>query len=171
MDQLPDIIFETERLLVRRFTTEDAPFIYRLVNEPAWLQYIGDRHVRSVEDARQYLINGALKSYTENGFGPWLVQVKQTGISAGMCGLFKRDYLEEADIGFAFLPEYNGQGYGYEVASATLRYARENLGMDRFAAFTAKDNYASIKLLMKIGFAEAGVLVLDGEELFLFKTS
>lgn len=161
---------ETPRLRLRKFTLEDAPFIMRLVNEPAWLQYIGDRHVHSIADAEQYLLKGALRSYEEHGFGSGMVLLKETGEEIGMCGLFKRDYLDEADIGFAFLPEYYGKGYGTEIAQATLDYARETLGFDRVAAFTSKDNFTSMKLLAKIGFKPAGTITLEGEELNLFKT-
>jgi RimJ/RimL family protein N-acetyltransferase len=161
---------ETTRLRLRKFTLDDAPFILRLVNEPSWLQYIGDRHVHSIEDAERYLLTGAMRSYADNGFGSGMVTVKETGEEIGMCGLFKRDYLEEVDLGFALLPEYTGKGYAVEIAEATLRYAKEVLGFPRVAAFTAKDNHASMKLLTRIGFKPAGNITLEGEELNLFKT-
>lgn len=161
---------ETPRLRLRKFTLADAPFILRLVNEPSWLQYIGDRHVHSIADAEQYLLKGALRSYEENGFGSGMVLLKETAEEIGMCGLFKRDYLDEVDIGFAFLPQYTGKGYGLEIAQATLDYARESLGIHRVAAFTSKDNFTSMKLLAKLGFKPAGVITLEGEELNLFKT-
>lgn len=161
---------ETPRLKLRKFTLEDAPFIMRLVNEPSWLRFIGDRHVHSIADAEKYLLNGAIRSYAENGFGSGMVLLKETGEQIGMCGLFKRDYLDEVDIGFAFLPAFTGKGYGMEIAQATLDYARETLGFTRVAAFTSKDNFTSMKLLAKLGFKPAGTITPDGEELNLFKT-
>jgi RimJ/RimL family protein N-acetyltransferase len=161
---------ETPRLRLRKFTFDDAPFIMRLVNEPSWLQFIGDRNVHSVPDAEQYLLNGTMRSYVDNGFGSGMVTLKATGEEIGMCGLFKRDYLEEVDLGFALLPEYTGKGYALEIAEATLRYARETLGFPRVAAFTAQDNYTSMKLLDKLGFKPAGTITLEGETLNLFKT-
>ena len=161
---------ETPRLRLRKFTLDDAAFIMRLVNEPSWLQFIGDRNVHSLEDAERYLLNGTMRSYADNGFGSGMVILKETGEEIGMCGLFKRDYLEEIDLGFALLPEYTGKGYALEIAEATLHYAKEVLGFPRVAAFTAKDNHASMRLLARIGFKPAGTIDLEGEELNLFKT-
>ena len=161
------ILFETERLQLRTFTLRDAPFIYQLVNDPEWLRYIGDRHVRTKADAEQYLRNGALKSYMLNGFGPGAVILKETGEPLGMCGLFKRPYLEQLDLGFAFLPAYRGQGYAFEITSANLEYARKELGIERIMAFTARENEASLRLLKKLGFKDAGEFVLEGESLYL----
>lgn len=161
------ILFETERLKLRTFTLRDAPFMYQLVNDPEWIKYIGDRHVRSITDAEQYLRNGALKSYMLNGFGPGLVILKETGESIGMCGLFRRPYLEDVDLGFAFLPAYRGQGFAYEIALATLEYAWKELGVKKVMAFTAKENEASLRLLKKLGFKDAGEFVLEGESLYL----
>lgn len=161
------ILFETERLKLRTFTLRDAPLIYQLVNDPEWLKYIGDRHVRTIADAEQYLRNGALKSYMLNGFGPGAVILRETGESIGMCGLFKRPYLEDVDLGFAFLPAFRGRGFAFEIASANLEYAWKELGVERVMAFTVKENIASLRLLEKLGFKDAGEFVLDGESLYL----
>src|SRR6201986_3267525 len=117
-------ILETERLRVREFTLNDAAFIIELVNSPGWLKYIGDRNIKTDDKAKEYLQNGPLKSYAENGFGLSMVELKSDGTPVGMCGIIKRVALEHADIGFAFLPQYMGKGYAYEIASATLLFAK-----------------------------------------------
>jgi RimJ/RimL family protein N-acetyltransferase len=112
------IILETDRLILRQFTTEDAEFILELVNEPSFIQNIGDRGVRTLEDARSYILRVAVASYEKNGFGLYLVELKESGQAIGMCGLIKRDGLEDVDIGYAFLPKFWSKGYAQEAASA-----------------------------------------------------
>lgn len=144
-------ILDTERLSLHAFTPEDAPFIVGLVNTIGWLTYIGDKKIHTTQQAIQYLQDGPLKSYKDHGFGLWLVKLKSTSAPIGMCGFLKRDYLPAPDIGFAFLPEYAGKGYAYEIASATLQYAKENLGIKTIQAITLPANERSIKLLERIG--------------------
>lgn len=162
---------ETDRLYLRHLGVSDAPFIVNLLNSKGWLDYIGDRNVRTIEEAEAYLLNGPIKSYRDNGFGISLVILKDGNIPIGSCGLLKRDYLESADLGFAFLPEYIGQGYGYESASAVLEYARHELKLSPVMAFTVPHNVASIKLLEKLGFYFEKVFTMPGEteELNLFR--
>jgi RimJ/RimL family protein N-acetyltransferase len=144
-------ILETERLILREFTLNDVDFIIELLNSPGWLQFIGDRNVRTKEDAVNYLTNGPMKSYAKNGFGLSLVQKKDDGTAIGMCGIIRRDNLDCPDIGFAFLPEYSGRGYAFEIANATLDYARGKLGLPTICAITLKENVRSIRLLEKLG--------------------
>ncbi len=148
-------ILETERLTLRKFNVNDALFIVELLNTPGWLQFIGDRNVKSVNDAQQYLITGPMSSYKENGFGLSLVQRKENGIPIGMCGLLKRETLEYPDIGFAFLPQYQDKGYAYEIAAATLEYAADILQIGHICAITLPENQKSIKLLKKLQFVFA----------------
>ncbi len=145
------IILETNRLLLRQFKTTDASFILLLLNNPSWLHYIGDRNVRTLDDACEYLINGPMKSYRENGFGLSMVEIKNGNIPIGMCGLIKRESLEYPDIGFALLPEYEGKGYALEIASATLALAKNKPGLEKIVAITSEDNTRSIALLNKLG--------------------
>ncbi|MED1950624.1 GNAT family N-acetyltransferase [Brevibacillus centrosporus] len=145
------IVLETERLYLRYQTLDDAPFILELVNDPAWLQFIGDRGVRTLDDARSYIANGAIKSYERDGFGFYLVERKEDHTLLGMCGLVKREGLEDVDIGFAFLPDYRSKGYAYEAASAVMQYAKETLGLTRVVAITTQDNHSSGRLLEKLG--------------------
>lgn len=161
-------ILETERLFLRKPTVDDAAFMLRLVNEPSWLQYIGDRKVYTLEDAKNYLLNGSIKSFESSGFGFGIVVLKETGDCIGTCGLVKRVFLDDVDIGFAFFPEYGGKGYAFEVADATLQYAHKELGIKRIAAITTSDNLSSIKLLKKLGFLFARTILVEGEELYLF---
>lgn len=156
-------ILETERLTLVELNTDDAPFVLRIVNEPSWLQYIGDRGVRNMNDARQYILDGPVKSYKEHGFGLYLAKLKN-GTPIGLCGLLKREALEDVDVGFAFLPEYTGHGYAYESASAVMEYGRTALGLGRIVAITAMDNHKSIKLLQKLGLSFEKVIKLDKDE-------
>lgn len=146
-----EIIFETERLLVCKHTLDDAGFMLNLLNSPDWLAYIGDRNVHSLQDARAYLENGSLAHYQKHGFGFWGVRLKTDLAIIGSCGLMIRDYLPHADIGFAFLPEYLGKGYGYESALAALQYADTHLDIGKICAITNPDNTASKGLLTKLG--------------------
>jgi RimJ/RimL family protein N-acetyltransferase len=163
-------VLETERLILRWLLAEDAAFILELVNDPAWLRFIGDRGVRTLEDARDYILNGPIAMYRRVGFGLYLVELKQSATPIGMCGLIERVGLEDVDIGFAFLPAFRGQGYGYEAASATMTYAQETLGLDRVVAIASPDNQSSIALLTKLGMSFEKMLRLgeDPEELVLF---
>lgn len=145
-------MLETERLRIRRFGLDDAPFVLELINDPDWHRFIGDRGVRTLEGARGYIEKSLLALYAKLGFGLDLVELKETGEPVGMCGLIKRDTLEHVDIGFAFLPAARGQGYAYESAVAVRDYAVGELGLERLVAITSPDNDASGKLLQKLGF-------------------
>ena len=163
-------VLETERLRLRWLSTDDAPFILELVNDPAWLRFIGDRGVRTLADARSYILNGPVAMYRRVGFGLYLVELRQNAQPIGMCGLIQRAGLADIDIGFAFLPAFYGQGYAYEAASATLHYAQETLGLARVVAITAPDNQRSIRLLTKLGLSFEELLRLseDQPEVMLF---
>ena len=166
---MKNIILETPRLRLCRPEITDAPFMLRIVNEPSWLQYIGDRNVHSIEDAEKYLLNGTIKSFETKGFGFGMVELKSTGDTIGMCGFVKRDFLDDVDLGFAFLPEYTGQGYAFEIASACMIYAKEELNIEKLCAIVTPDNLSSIRLLKKLGFFHDGFVTHEDEELFLFK--
>jgi RimJ/RimL family protein N-acetyltransferase len=160
-------ILETDRLLLRQLTTDDAEFILELLNEPAWIQYIGDRGVRTLEDARAYILNGPVASYAKNGFGLYLVALKETNESIGMCGLIKRDTLDDVDIGYAFLPKYWGKGYAVEAAQAVKTYARDGLGLRRIVAITDPANGGSIRVLEKIGLGFERMVRLSADDIEL----
>ncbi len=145
------IICETERLVLRELTLDDAPFILRLLNDPAWIEFIGDRGVRTADAARGYLETRILKMYRDHGLGLWLVEKKDETTPAGICGLLKRDTLNEVDLGYAFLPEFRGRGLAYEAGLASLVYGRTHLGLRRIIALTAPKNFHSIALLEKLG--------------------
>ncbi len=165
-------ILETDRLIIRRLTLEDAAFILELVNDPSWLRYIGDRGVRTLEDARNYIVKGPLEMYGRLGFGLYLVELKGEGVPLGMCGLLKRDSLKDVDIGFAFLPGFRGKGYAYEAASAVLAYGKNTLGLERIVAIVSPGNDSSIKLLGKLGFTfEQRIQLSEQDEVKLFVTA
>ncbi len=163
------VILETERLILRHFEVRDAPFILALVNDPAWLKYIGDRHVHSIEQAEAYILNGAIKSYKDHGFGFYIVLLKESNIPIGTCGLAKRPFLDTTDFGFAFLPEYTGKGLAFEMASANLAYAIEVLDMTALIAITLPDNERSIRLLEKLGFKFEKTFMEEEEEVSLYR--
>jgi len=163
-------IIETDRLILCRLTTDDAAFILKLVNDAMFLRHIGDRGVKTLDDARKYILNGPVDSYERFGFGLYLTKLKDGDIPIGICGLLKRDSLEDVDVGFAFLPEYRRKGYAYESASAVLDHGKTILGLNRIIAVTSPDNNRSIKILKKIGltYREMIKLTPDEEECKLF---
>jgi len=165
-----NLIFETERLRLREFTLTDTAFIVELLNTSGWLKYIGDRNVRTEKQAIAYLENGPVRSYREHGFGLSAVELKQENKIIGMCGILKRDTLEHPDIGFAFLPDFMGNGYAYEIASTTLAYANDTLHLPIICAITDPDNTSSIRLLEKIRMTFIKTFRFPGtnEELLLF---
>ena len=144
-------ILETERLSLRRLTVEDAGLIVELLNDASFLRFIGDKGVRTSEDACQYILSGPIDSYERHGFGLWLVETRGSETPVGICGLLKRETLSDVDIGFAFLPEYRSLGYAYESAAAVLDYGRNVLGLQRVVAIADDDNTGSIRVLEKIG--------------------
>lgn len=161
---------ETERLTLREVSTDDADFILRLLNEPSFLRFIGDKGVRNLQDARQYILNGPIASYNQNGFGLYLVVLKSMNTSIGMCGLIKRETLTDVDIGFAFLPEFWNKGYALESATAVFSYGKDVLKLPRIVAITNKDNVTSGKLLERLGLHFDRLIDLngDGDETKLF---
>lgn len=163
-------VLETERLILRRLHAGDAPFIVELLNDPAWLEHIGDKGVRTLDDARKYLETGPLEMYARLGFGLYLAEGKGNGEPVGLCGVLKRESLEHVDLGFALLPRFRGMGLAFEAASGTMEYALNVLGLSRLVAITSQNNLPSGRLLEKLGFRfERNVrLAADGEELRLY---
>ena len=161
---------ETERLILRRLNVDDAAFILTLLNEPSFLRYIGDKKVRDLDGARQYILNGPVASYDRNGFGLCLVELKESHTPIGICGLLKRDELPDPDIGFALLPDFWNKGFAFEAANAVLQDGRERLSIEHILAITSLDNEASINLLERLGFKFEKVIKLsaDGEQVRLF---
>jgi RimJ/RimL family protein N-acetyltransferase len=149
---MSDVILQTDRLRLRRLTPDDAAFIFELVNEPSFIENIGDRNVRSEEDAVSYIQNGPMASYERFGYGLYQVELIHTSTPIGICGPLKRETLEYPDLGFAFLPLFWGQGYALESSAAVMNYSRVVLGLHDIAAITTPSNERSIKLLEKLGF-------------------
>ena len=163
-------ILDTDRLALYEFTLDDAPFVFELMNTPTWIQFIGDRGIKTLEDAKKYILDKLIKSYADNGFGLYLVKLKEENKSIGMCGLVNRPTLDDVDIGFALMPEYEGNGFGYESATAVLKYAKKELNLKKIVAITVSENQNSIKLLQRIGLHFEKMIDSDGEELMLFST-
>ena len=164
------MILETDRLRLRQLLLDDAEFILRLLNEPSFIQNIGDRGVRNLDDAQAYITKGPAASYERFGFGLWMVETRNDQTPIGICGLLKRDVLPDVDIGYALLTEFWSQGYALEAATAVVSYARETLGLKRVAAVTNSDNTSSIRLLEKMGFQYERMvrLSVDAPEIKLF---
>jgi ribosomal-protein-alanine N-acetyltransferase len=164
------ISFETERLIVREFTIDDGAFVFELMNSEGWLNYIGDRHIKSIADAEAYIEEKYLPSYKLNGYGAYVIVLKETGIAVGSCGLYKRENLEHPDLGFAFQTEYVGKGYGFEASKGVIQHAKKVLGINIFLGMTMPENIPSIKLLEKLGLKKKGRFSFNDttEELILF---
>lgn len=164
-------IIETERLILREFHTGDAGFVFELLNSEGWLKFIGDRGVKTIEDAHHYILNRFIESYRTNGFGAYLVVLKEGKLPIGMCGLIKRQELDDVDIGYALLPQHQGKGYSFEAAANTLAYAKTVLNMHRIVAITNPDNVSSINLLKKLGLSyERMIKLAEKDEVMLFLT-
>ncbi len=164
-------IIETERLTLREIdSATDAEFVFELLNTPKFIQYIGDRGVDSVEQARDFIENRYRQSYRDHGYGLYAVELKADNTAVGMCGFVRRDTLPGPDLGFAFLPEHEGKGYGFEAARAALEHGRDKLGFTKVLAITSQDNDVSGKLLEKLGFSFDRIIATpESEELKLFE--
>lgn len=157
-------VAETDRLKLREFIKDDAPFLLELLNTPAWIKYIGDRNVRTIDDARDYAATRLITSYHRFGFGLYMVQKKDDSTPIGMCGLVRREALEDVDLGFAFLPQYQGLGYATEAGAATMELAKKKVKSKRLVAITMVDNSHSISLLQKLGFNFEKTVNFPGED-------
>ena len=164
-------VARTERLKIAKISKNDAPFIFELVNSPSWIKYIGDRNIKTVDDAENYIENTHLKSYKTNGFGFYKVLLKAEDDKAiGTCGLAKRSELEDIDMGFGFLPDYEGKGYGLECSLAIMELAKSQFHIKKLTAITLPTNHNSVRLLEKLGmrFEKKVIPFEDDEELLLF---
>jgi len=164
------IVLETERLMLRHAELDDAAFVLRLLNEPSFRQFIGDRGVRTLDAAAKYIAERFIASYERNGFGLWVVERKESAGAIGISGLVKRDTLPDADIGFAFLPEFWSKGYAFESAAGVKRHAVDVLKLPRLLAITNPDNTGSIRIVEKLGlvFLHTMQLSADDKEVKLF---
>ena len=156
-------IATTSRLTLREMTVLDAPFIHALLNQPTFLRFIGDRQVRSDDDAAVFIDSRYRQSYRDHGYGLWVVEATDAATPIGICGFVRRDALPAADIGFAFLPEFEGRGYAYEAAAATLLHGHALLGLTQVLAIATEDNTRSHRLLIRLGFQRSGAITMPGE--------
>ena len=166
-------ILETKRLILREVSAGDAEFMLDLLNQPSFIKYIGDRNVRTTAEAEEFIETRYRQSYRDNGFGLYAVELKDSAEVIGICGFVKRDTLPEPDIGFAFLPQFCGQGFAVESAAGSMKYGEETLGFTKVLAITTQNNESSGKLLEKIGFkfVESVKMPHDEDELKLFSWS
>ncbi len=156
-------LLQTDRLILSELTEEDAPLIVAVLNDPDFLRNIGDRGVRTEDDAHRYITDGPMAMYRQYGFGLYKVELKD-GTPIGTCGLIRRDGLEDADIGFAFLPAFRNQGYAQEAAQAVMDYGREEVALERIVAIVLPDNTPSVRLLEKIGLHREKTIRLPGDD-------
>lgn len=157
-------ILDTERLTLSLITLADAEFYLELVNDPTWITNIRNMGILTVEEARESILNNQIASQEKDGFSFYLVRRQQGQVAMGMCGLKKRDFLDDVDLGYAFLPRYAGQGYALEAATAVVQYARTVLALPKLAAITSPGNQRSNQLLRKLGFNLEKVIVLPEAE-------
>lgn len=163
------MIAETERLILREFTSTDSHFIIQLLNTEGWLRNIGNRNVTNVAQAVEFIEERLRPSYIQNGFGFYVVESKDSKTALGMCGLVRRDGLENVDVGYAFLPEHFGKGYAFESTSRIVQFAKEKVGLKALDAITIAANAPSIKLLERLGFHFETNILLNEEELMLYR--
>lgn len=161
---MPEFVLQTQRLRLRRFDAHDADFILALLNDPGWHRFIGDRGVRSDDDAREWIASRLIETYERLGYGFWAVQRHDSDELLGLCGLIKRDTLPDVDVGYAFLPAHRGQGYAREAVLGCLQHARDVLGMPRVLAITSPENTASQRVLEAAGMRLEDRRTLAGEE-------
>jgi len=155
---------ETDRLILRRVTLDDADLLLAVWNDPAFIRNVGDRGVRTIAEAQEAMRAGALKLYADYGFGPYAMVRKSDGVRMGICGLFKRDNLEYPDIGFGVLPEFCGQGYAGEASFAVLAHARDDLHLAELAAIVSPDNAPSVGLIKKLGLEFVEMITMPGDD-------
>jgi len=144
------VICTTARLRLRTAVPSDHAFYHALVNDPLFVEHIGDRGIRTLADAERALVDGTIAMQRERGHSLYVVERKDDGVPVGMCGLIRRDSLPDVDIGYAFLPVGRGLGYGLEAARAVLAHAPA-VGVTRLLAIAAPTNYASNLLLQRLG--------------------
>lgn len=164
------VVLETPRLVLRRLTVDDAPFMLTLLNEPSFFANIGDKGVRTLDQARQFLLDSHIASYERNGYGHYRVDVKETGEPIGTCGLINREALKAIDVGFAYLPAYWSKGYATEAALAVMDYGRRQLGVQKIVAIVSPHNSGSIRVLEKLGlrFEKPVQMAAGGETIHLY---
>ena len=155
---------QTDRLTLRWFAPGDEDILLAVWNDPAFIQNVGDRGIRTAEQASEALANGPLKLYAEHGYGPYRVALADSGEAIGLCGLFKREFLDDPDIGFALLPDYCGKGFAYEAATVVLDHARHGLGLGRITAIVSSGNTTSIGLIKKLGLRFESMVTMPGED-------
>lgn len=142
---------------------EDKELIFRLYNSPKFIQYIGDRNIKSVEDAENYIKNRFLPQFEKLGFGNYLVMTKEGNEKIGGVGIFEREGLDIVDIGYSLLEEFEGKGYAYEAAQKVKSIGMEEFGLAKISAIISKDNLSSQKLIEKLGFVFKKYVTLPGE--------
>jgi RimJ/RimL family protein N-acetyltransferase len=157
-------VIETERLQLRKLTLDDAGLMFAVWNDSEFVRNVGDRGIRTLQEARDAMKKGALRLYDKYGYGPYRISLRDSDTPIGICGLFRRDGLDEPDIGYATLPDFCGHGYAYEAAIAVVAYARAELGLDRLIAIISPKNAASIGLIRKLGFEFERMHTMPGDD-------
>ncbi|WP_080777398.1 GNAT family N-acetyltransferase [Chryseobacterium phocaeense] len=165
-------VYETERLILRPMSVEDRDFIFELYNRPSFIRYIGDRNLKTVADAENYIRNRFMPQFEKLGFGNYLMVTKDKGEKIGGVGIFEREGLDVVDIGFSLLEEFEGKGYAYEAAQKVKSIGMDDFGLKKISAITSKDNFSSQKLIQKLGLEFKNYVRLSGddEELMYFET-
>lgn len=158
------VVLQTERLCMRWFTIQDAPFLLKLLNDKDWIRHIGDRGIKSLTDAEDYIQTKFLKNYQDKGFGFYAIELKRSNELIGTAGIVDREGLDHVDIGYGFLPEYRGNGYAFEAAKAIQTYALDILKIDPIVAIVNPDNKGSIRILEKLGLQFEKKVRLEGED-------
>jgi [ribosomal protein S5]-alanine N-acetyltransferase len=155
---------KSDRLELKKLRISDAEFILTLLNTASWIKFIGERDVKSKEDAIAYIkkINSnPLTTY-------WVIKIKDGLKSIGLITLIQRAYLFHKDLGFALLPAYNGQNYAFESSQLLLQNLKSNSDDTIIQAVTLSNNDLSIKLLNRLGFKFENEIIFQKEILQIF---
>jgi RimJ/RimL family protein N-acetyltransferase len=157
----------TERLTIQPLVPNDQRFILELLNSAGWIQFIGDRHVHTVEEASAYV-----QKIIENvHIRYWVVRLKAGDEPIGIITLIKREYLTHHDVGFAFLPRFTNKGFALEATSAVLSEVAKSPEHNHLYAITVPSNTRSVRLLKKIGFEFEKEIEVEKETLQLHGVS
>jgi RimJ/RimL family protein N-acetyltransferase len=161
---MPESTLQTERLSLRRLTLEDADLMLAVWNDPAFYKYVGDRGIRTREQAQEAMAAGALQLYENYGYGPFRVALRESDQPIGICGLFRREGFDDPDIGWSVLPDHGGKGFAFEAGTAVLNYAFEELALNYVVAFISAENMPSIGLAKKLGLRYERMTRMVGDE-------
>lgn len=155
----------TKRTTLKKLENEDRLFILELLNTDGWIKFIGDRNIQNEEDALEYIE----KINSNSAITYWVVHLNENANKLGIITLIKREHFDFYDIGFAFLPQFENNGYAYEASDAVLNFIIESTDLKTILATTILENKSSIKLIEKLGLSYYKSVNDNNNELSVYK--